>query len=614
MTTSKVALSIIAKNEEKTIATCIKSVLPYVDAVYVLDTGSTDKTVEIAQALGAHVEINTSFNYTVSKEDEKWVIDHLGPQSRLKEGNQLFRFAQACNHALELIPKEFTWVLWLDADDIFDGGQNLRKIIEQTELRGGTAIFLNYLYQNEFNPDGTIKQTIIQHLRERIFKNDGTYKWKGEIHETLLPEKAHVNVDSKDAQVIHTITSDDINASIDRNIKNLEFEVRDTEAADPRPIYYLAKAYFDIGTDEYRREAERLIKEGYLKGSGWGEERSQAWDYIGWVRRHFGDGINTIKAAHNALIENPLQPSPYITVAEGYLIKGQWAYALHWAKIAMNVPSQMTTLIQNKVEDAIRSLNVIYTACMNLGMFDEAWAAAVKLKEIAPERQGVPEVYNQANNVRIERELTTHAGELIRFYGDNGSKEAVQQVANSLPPAIYQNQVIQSLLLSYLPPRIHSEKEVTIYCGPGFEVWNPITIEEQGSGGSEEAVYRLSKELAKLGYKVSVYAEPGAQRGIHDGVAYLNHYEINWKDQFNILVAWRHPEIADLQLSTKKLYVWLHDVPMIKDYTPERLFNIDKVFVLSEFHASLVEQRKIEGRVFGVPREKLKVSRNGVTL
>ena len=47
MTTSKVALSIIAKDEEKTIATCIKSVLPYVDAVYVLDTGSTDKTVPL---------------------------------------------------------------------------------------------------------------------------------------------------------------------------------------------------------------------------------------------------------------------------------------------------------------------------------------------------------------------------------------------------------------------------------------------------------------------------------------------------------------------------------------------------------------------------------------
>jgi tetratricopeptide (TPR) repeat protein len=611
---SKLALNLICKDEEKNIARVLQSVIPNVDACYILDTGSTDKTVEIARSMGATVFESTEFNYTVTKEDEEWVKKYLGPLSKLKEGDKLFRFAQARNYLLNNTPKEYDWVLWLDSDDIFQGKENLAKIIQTAEENQLSSIFFEYWYQCEFNPDGSVKNVLIKHLRERIFRNDGTYTWKGEIHETLIPDKQVKNADMQEAVVIHTITNEDITASIPRNIKNLEFEVRATEASDPRPIYYLAKAYFDLGTDEYRKEAERLIKEGYLKGSGWGEERAQAWDYVAWVRRHFGDANNTIKAAHNSLIENPLFPDTYLTIAEGCIMKNQYEYALHWAKMASNIPIPKTTLIVNPLETAIRLYNILYVACMNLGQFEEAWAAATKLWEISPTRQGVKEVWDQANNIKQQRELTTHAGALIHFYGENKDTGSVQRTAFSLPPVISNNPVIQEMLKKYLPPRLHGNKEVTIYCGPGFEVWNPKTIEETGSGGSEEAVYRLSKELVKQGYKVSVYAEPGDQRGEYDGVNYLHHYEINWNDQFNIFIAWRNPGLADSELKTNKFYVWMHDIPQIKDYPIARVENIDKVIVLSEYQGSLVDQRVIEGRSFGIPREKLLVSKNGVTI
>lgn len=611
---SKIALSIIAKDEEAVIASAIKSVIPFVNAVYVLDTGSTDKTVEIAQALGANVTINTSFNYTVTAEDENWVKDYLGPHTKLKVGDKLFRFAEARNFAFSLIPKEYDWILWIDADDVFDGKENIPQILQTAEEQGASSVFLNYLYHNEFNPDGSIKRTLIQHLRERFVRNNGTFKWRGEIHETLIPDIQVKNIDVQTARVIHSITGQEMSDSIDRNIKNLEFEVKQTDANDPRPIYYLAKAYFDLGTDQYRREAERLIREGYVKGSGWGEERSQAWDYVAWVRRHFQDGNGTVTAAHNALIENPLYPGPYISIAEGCLLKGQYEFALHWAKLAMNIPQPQTTLVINPLDIAIRAMNVVYVACMNLGKFDEAWAAALKLNDTAPDYPGVKEVYQNASDVKLQRDLTIHAGELIRFYGENKLINNVQQVIASLPGFISSNQVIQTLVQNYLPPRIHEEKEVAIFCGPGFEIWNPRSIEEKGSGGSEEAVYRLSKELAKKGYKVTVYAEPGDQRGVHDKVTYKNHYEINWQDTFNILIAWRNPTLVDMNLKAKKIYVWLHDIPAVKDYTQERVAKIEKVIVLSEFHASLVEQREMEGVLFGVPRHQLFVSRNGVSL
>ncbi len=87
--TGKLPLScfIIAKNEEQRIARTIKSVLDLVDEVIVIDSGSTDKTIEICRALGARVMHND------------W--SGFGPQKRFGEDQ--------CHH---------DWVLNLDADEV----------------------------------------------------------------------------------------------------------------------------------------------------------------------------------------------------------------------------------------------------------------------------------------------------------------------------------------------------------------------------------------------------------------------------------------------------------------------------------------------------------------
>jgi hypothetical protein len=96
-TGGKLALVMIARDGERTISRCLRSVAPYVDQLLVLDTGSCDNTVEIARACGADVH------------HMPW------PGS----------FAVARNRALDLADAD--WNLVLDADEwLMEGGEGLR--------------------------------------------------------------------------------------------------------------------------------------------------------------------------------------------------------------------------------------------------------------------------------------------------------------------------------------------------------------------------------------------------------------------------------------------------------------------------------------------------------
>jgi len=611
---SKIALSIIAKNEEKTIAQTITSVIPEVDAVFVLDTGSKDKTVKIARSLGARVdEVGDRFLETVTKEDEKWVKDYLGPNSFLKAGDKIFNFSEARNYGLSLISRDYAWVLWLDGDDVFKGKDNLRKIVEKADAEGVDSLFMTYFYNCEFNPDGSVKRVILQHKKERLFRNNGAFKWVARIHENIVPQRPVNRAECNNAYNVHLQNREEVTQAIHRNIKNLEYEVCKTDGEDPRPIYYLAKSYVDLQDPKYLPDALRLLK-GYHKGSGWAEERGEAWEYVATIHQRLGNYNNAIKACFNALIEDPTYPNFYVNLAHIYLSIGDWQKALFWVKLAAQVEQPNTTLIVNQIDLMTKSLEIIYKASLNLNQLDQAWAAMHKLLEMWPDDEGAKKEWALVDELKKEKELTVKAVDIARYLKNTGQDEKIKLLIQSLPQEVASNQIITRMYQQVCPARKHEDNEISIFLGPTFEVWGPKTIEERGSGGSEEAVYRLSKELTQIGYKVTVYANPGVEHGINDGVDYKNYYEMNWQDEFNILITWRQPALLDENIKSKRHYLWLHDVPNIKEFTQNRVENVDKVIALSRFHASLLEPTEMEGEVYGVVPEKLLISRNGVSI
>lgn len=613
----KIALSMISrgKGEEELLRRALTSIAPHVDGIFITLTSPTNQCGEaekVCKEFGAVVSYNQAL-WTADEKTVSWLKEFFGYEPDMKTGDKLFIFDDARNFALSQIPKEYEWFLWMDSDDVFSGGEELHRLADLADEQDVEALYLNYLYQADFDEKGNIKHRIIDHYRERLIKNNGHFKWIAPIHETCIEQVPAKKTDVPDCEVIHLATQKDREKSLIRNLKNLELAIARTEGKDPRHIYYLAKAYFDQNTPERNVQTIPLMLR-YLNGdekgenkSGWPEERQQAWEYLSELYRRMGQINNSAKAVLNSFTE-PSEPQPelFLSFALTCCMKSQWELALFWTKIATSVKQKKTTLVTNTRDLQARTLEIIYNASLNLAKVDEAWAAGRKLLDIFPEDQRVKDAFSFIDNLRDQRDMTAKISQIAAYLEKHGEGHKLIPLLQAVPTIAEETPFIQDIAQRVTPPKIWGEKEIMIYCGPGFTDWSPKQLSDpKGSfvGGSEEAVIRMSDALQKQGWQVTVYGSPGKDAGEHEGVQWLPYYKLNKKDEFNIVISWRQIGFFDFDIKAKKKYLWNHDIQNAMEYTPERVAKIDKVFFLSKFHRSNVPS---------LPEEKVFLTSNGI--
>lgn len=587
----------------------IDSVQPYVDGMYITLTykekkpTKNHKLVKLLSSYGANISY---FQWTKN-------------------------FAEARNFALDQVPRGKTiFVYWQDADDVLANGEKLRPVADEMIPLNHAGVYFDYWYQVVLDEYGNVKEILTEHKRERIIRNDDTWRWIGDLHETLIEQRYEntVKIFRKDCHVVHLTEGQRLDTNIERNIEILEESLKKQGAKrDPRTVMYLAKAYFDkckmVEMPErkiYMDLAVTLFHEylngygtpgdaGYQEPSGWKEERSTAWEYIGEIAILSGHPEVAVQAFQSAIDECPYFPNYYIDLATAYTAMEDFKQARHWLNVGTSIPEPDTTIILYPRNLKLRALEVSFQCNLHEQKLEWAQQDAEALVEMLPDDQLAKE------RLQTVRELFEYnkAAQSIVFLGKYleavGEKGKLPLLVQAIPSSMGSEQFAAQMKQLYMPAKIWAPNEIAILCGPGFENWDPNSV-KTGLGGSEEAVVYLSQELTKLGWEVTVYANP-ANPGNFDGVMYKSWHDINPRDIFNVLVLWRGIGFVDINPKAKATMVWMHDVPSNPEFTEERLAKVDKVAVLSEFHKSLLRLSK-DGKFEKFPENKVFLTSNGL--
>ena len=136
------SLCMIVKDEEKTLARCLNSVKSFIDEIIIVDTGSKDKTKEIAK----------SFNSQIY--DFKWISDFSAARN--------FSFSKATSD----------YILWLDGDDFIDD-ENISKIENLLKSLDTKYDYVSGQYILSRNEEGGVNSVL---RRNRIVKRTRNFK------------------------------------------------------------------------------------------------------------------------------------------------------------------------------------------------------------------------------------------------------------------------------------------------------------------------------------------------------------------------------------------------------------------------------------------------------
>jgi len=212
-----VSVCMIVKDAQAALYRCLDSVKPIADEIIVCDTGSTDRTMEIAREYTDQV-------YRIPWEDD---------------------FAAARNRSIEKATKD--WILWLDADEYLLGGERLGKYLRDNMYEGYVIRQHHHAIDAQFKPDVPV----------RLFRNHRGVRFFGCVHEhpeTELNAGVTPAVILSDVHIVHDgYVTETIRRK--RFLRNLPLLLKDRKRHPTRRLglVFLARDYVHLARYELER-------------------------------------------------------------------------------------------------------------------------------------------------------------------------------------------------------------------------------------------------------------------------------------------------------------------------------------------------------------------------
>lgn len=212
-----ISACLIVKNEEKYLHACLNSLQGRVNEIILVDTGSQDKTIEIAEKFGCKFY---KFNWNDN-------------------------FSDARNFAISKATNEI--ILSIDADELLISNLSINNYSADT---GGYYVNISNISRDE--QTGTIRK--FNSRQVRLFRNHTKIKFSGSVHEQVLDsiKSAGFNIIESDIEIEHKgydISSEELKSKMLRNLRLIENEL----TFDYKNIYYLfhkAKTLFALDRND----------------------------------------------------------------------------------------------------------------------------------------------------------------------------------------------------------------------------------------------------------------------------------------------------------------------------------------------------------------------------
>lgn len=344
----KITVYAISKNEEKFVDRWFDS-MKEADNIVVLDTGSTDNTVEKLKNKGVIVK---------QKIIKPW------------------RFDTARNESLKLVPQDTDICVCTDLDEVFNKGW--RKKLEENWNEDSKQ--LRYVYVWNILPDGRDGTTF---LYEKIHTLNN-FKWVYPVHEILQPNKQLNNneiIECKDIILKHY---PDANKSRSQYLNLLELSVKENPKND-RNTHYLAREY--MFNAQYDKAINMFKKHLKLKTATWKEERSASLRYIGDCYLYKNMSKKAKIYYEKAILENFDTRESYLSLAKLYYYKKDYLNCIFVLNNMLKINNKPLTYITNPDCWNEYPYDLLSFCYFNIGKYDLAINYIKKALEITPNNE-----------------------------------------------------------------------------------------------------------------------------------------------------------------------------------------------------------------------------------
>ncbi len=328
----KFSIVIITRNEEKTLPKLMESLKDFRDRggeICITDTGSTDKTVEIARSYGCKVEeVGERFITTIDKKTAKELNDRFvfyGEEDIVKAGNRLFDFASARNYATSLATNDM--ICTLDADEAYTKF-NIDKINSLID-EGYEQFEYQFVYAHD--PMG---RPAVQFVQSKFFDRRVVH-WTGVVHEVLETKDLH---ETKrlllDESVIKLEHFQEPGGEHRGNyLIGLALDCYQNPTKD-RQSHYLAREMFWTN----RPKSALCEFERHITMNGWIAERAQSMIFMGHCHGKLNNPEKQIAWYNQAFYVDPNRREALIAIADFYKHNNNHKACAAYAAAALEIP------------------------------------------------------------------------------------------------------------------------------------------------------------------------------------------------------------------------------------------------------------------------------------